>query len=167
MRKPSGWTTARPKRSHPLRFGLAVVQPDGFLIALQRVYQRDDEVGRAGNVAQLRSLLEQITGERRKSLLAHIGLGNDRRNETLNQLEIAGYVAFELGAYDVDLGQDVSARQLIGDLSVPLVGNQGTDEKHNKGNRRRQVGGRKNGPFQPAGIERRSCQFDPNTFPGQ
>ena len=63
------------------------------------------------------------------------------------------------------LGQDVSARQLIGDLSVPLVGNQGTDEKHNKGNRRRQVGGRKNGPSHAAEAESSDGQFDPDTFP--
>ncbi|WP_284272837.1 hypothetical protein [Mesorhizobium huakuii] len=113
----------------------------------------------------MRFLLEQISGKRGKSLLAHIRFGIDGRDQPLNKLKIAVNVAFELGADDVDLSQHIGTRQLVGDPPVLLVGNDGADKKDDKSYRRRQVGGRKDGPSHAAEAESSDGQFDPDTFP--
>ena len=82
-------------------------------------------------------------------------VGHHRRCKTLHQLQIAIYVAFELGADDVDLGEHIGARQLVGHSSILLIDKDSADRKHKNSDRRRQIGGRKDGLPDAADIEAR------------
>ena len=93
-------------------------------------------VGRAGNVAQLRALADQVAGKHGEALLAHIGLRCDRRDEATHELQVAVDIALELGTQKVDLGQHVRARDLICHEPVLIVRKNAAARYHHHGHRR-------------------------------
>ena len=94
----------------------------------------------------MRALIDKVAGKRGEALLAHVGFRRDGRDEATHQLQIAVDAAFELGAQEVDLGQHVSARGLVGHDAVLIVRKNAAAGYYDNGHRRWNIRGGENGP---------------------
>src|SRR5690606_25994214 len=96
----------------------------------RRIGHGDDEVWRHRNRAQLAVFLEQMRRQLIELVLGHIGAGGDDRDKAAYQLDIAGDIAFELGADEGEAAEGLGAQSLLGNAPALAV-----DEKAGNGHK--------------------------------
>ncbi|SDA77833.1 hypothetical protein SAMN03159448_03034 [Sinorhizobium sp. NFACC03] len=122
-----------------LQLVLAVIEPQRLLISFERVDERDDEVRRGSDAAQLRAFGKDAARKGGEALLIHARLGDERADQAAHELDIAVDVGFELGADGIELFGYPCAQPRLGYHLVLIVRQDAGHQDHESRDDRRKV----------------------------